>query len=322
VSHTIALLGDVMLGRAVGERLAHGDPAEVWAPEVRDLCAECDLVVVNLECCLSTRGSRTRAVPRKPFFFRGPPRAVGTLEAIGVDVAGLANNHALDFGADALEDTLGILTEAGITAVGAAGSPGEARAAVVVGDSPSLGVLALSDHPRVFAATDRAPGIAYADMAAGLPEWVRDELARLREEADLVLAFLHWGPNMTTAPARWQRERARELLAAGADVVAGHSAHVFHGVERDAEGLVLYDLGDALDDYAVDEYLRNDLGIFAIWRPEEEPPLELVGLRLDFCHTRLAEGVDAEWIAERLEAACAELGTTVSREAEQRFQVG
>ena len=49
--------------------------------------------------------------------------------------------------------------------------------------------------------------------------------------ADVVVAFPHWGPNMTSEPAGWQRARARELVAAGADLVAGHSAHIFHGIE-------------------------------------------------------------------------------------------
>jgi hypothetical protein len=124
---------------------------------------------------------------------------------------------------------------------------------------------------------------------------------------------------MTPGPARWQRARAAELVRAGADLVAGHSAHVFHGVAWVDGRPVLYDLGDALDDYAIDRDKRNDLGVMALWRPGGEPELELVGLRLDYCHTRLATGPDAEWIASRLARACGELGTTVERTAEARF---
>ena len=91
---------------------------------------------------------------------------------------------------------------------------------------------------------------------------------------------------MTSEPARWQRARASELIAAGADLVAGHSAHVFHGIEWVGERAALYDLGGALDDYAVDARLRNDLGIAALWHPRSEPEVELVGLELRFCETR------------------------------------
>jgi poly-gamma-glutamate synthesis protein (capsule biosynthesis protein) len=127
---------------------------------------------------------------------------------------------------------------------------------------------------------------------------------------------------MTSSPAPWQRERGHQLLAAGADAVAGHSAHVFHGVAVTAAGPVLYDLGGALDDYAIDPDLRNDLGVLARWRPHAEPEIEVIGLRLGFCRTELAVGADAKWIAARLERACGELGTSVERVEEARFALG
>ena len=319
---TICLLGDVMLGRRVAEAMAVVPAAEVWSSGVRDACAGCDAVVVNLECCVSARGAPTRLIPRKPYFFRAPPSAVGALRAIGTRVAGLANNHALDFGEEALVDTLAHLEGEGIAPVGAGATIDEARRGMMVEAGPlRLGVLALSDHPREYAAGAGRPGIAHADLRRGLPEWVTGEIQRLREQADIVIAFLHWGPNMTTGPARWQRARSQDLLSAGADAVAGHSAHVFHGVALTPAGPVMYDLGGAVDDYAIDDELRNDLGVLARWRPRGEPQVELVGLRLDYCRTELAAGADADWIARRLERACEELGTSVRRVDEGRFEL-
>jgi poly-gamma-glutamate capsule biosynthesis protein CapA/YwtB (metallophosphatase superfamily) len=318
---TIGLLGDVMLGRNVAERLARDPSAEVWSPQVRELCGACDALVLNLECCVSAGGSPTALIPDKPFFFRSPPSGVEALRAIGTSVAGVANNHALDFGVDALSDTLLHLESAGLPPVGAGLDTESARrGAVVPAGDARLGVLAVSDHPVEFASGPARPGIAHADLRRGLPEWIRTELERLRSEADYVLAFPHWGPNMSPRPSRWQRERAAELLAAGADAVAGHSAHVFHGIELTPHGPLLYDLGDALDDYAIDPALRNDLGVFALWRPGGQ--LELVGLHLDFCRTELAAGEDADWIAARLVRACGELGSSVRRIDEGRFVVG
>ncbi len=319
----IALLGDAMLGRSVADALERVAPADLWAPEVREIALECDAVVCNLECCISSRGRRTERVPGKPFFFRAPEAGIESLRAIGVSAVGLANNHALDYEEDALLDTLDLVSDAGIALAGAGRDLGEARRGTVfaAGDR-RVGLVAASDHPAEFAAGDGAPGIAHAELARGVPGWLADEIARLRDECDLVIAFPHWGPNMTTAPAPWQRDAAREMQAAGGDVVAGHSAHVFHGVGWDEHGPLLFDLGDALDDYAVDATLRNDLGLMAVWRPGGgAAELELVGLRLDFCHTRLADGADAEWIAARLEQACAEFGTSVERTATQRFLI-
>jgi poly-gamma-glutamate synthesis protein (capsule biosynthesis protein) len=123
---------------------------------------------------------------------------------------------------------------------------------------------------------------------------------------------------MTVHPAPYIRRAARELLHAGATLVAGHSAHVVHGAER----RVVYDLGDFLDDYRVDRRLRNDLGLLFLLDLDAHGPrrLEAVPLKLDYCHTRLARGEDASWIRHRFIDACAELGTQAT-EAEERVIV-
>lgn len=98
----LALAGDAMLGRGVGRRIARSATVETFcAPEVRQVLAEADLVLLNLECCVSDRGERWPD-PSKPYFFRAPPAAAGLLAELGVDCVTLANNHALDFGYDAL----------------------------------------------------------------------------------------------------------------------------------------------------------------------------------------------------------------------------
>ena len=317
---TVGLLGDAMLGRGVADRLIRDPHARLWSDDMMRVCASCDVLFCNLECCISERGTRTARIPRKPFFFRGPPAATDALRVLGVDAVALANNHALDYETEALADTLDHLSSAGIAAAGAGRGASAGRRGVVVNSGGlRVGLLSVTDHPLEYAASDDSWGVAFADLRTEIPGWVEDELQRLRVESDLVVAFPHWGPNMTVRPDRGRRRRARELLAAGADLVAGHSAHVFHGIELIDGRPVLYDLGPAVDDYAVDPELRNDLGLLALWRPAGEPVLELVGLHAHHCRTDLARGADADWIAERLSRACAELGTRTERMAEQRF---
>ena len=108
------------------------------------------------------------------------------------------------------------------------------------------------------------------------------------------------------------RAAAAELRAAGAALVAGHSAHVCHG----AGDRILYDLGDFLDDYAVDRRLRNDLGLLFLvtFAAGIAVRVEAVPLKLDYCRTRLADGEDAAWIRDRFRSACAALGTRVTDE--------
>jgi poly-gamma-glutamate synthesis protein (capsule biosynthesis protein) len=288
----LALAGDTMLGRGVARELERRPPQSLVEPALAELTRAADLFVLNLECCISERG---KPVP-KTFNFRAPPIAVETLLHLGVDCVTLANNHALDYGPDALLDTLEHLSAAGIAWAGAGESVEEARRPAVVDGLP---ILAFCDHEPDFAAGPNRPGIAYADLTRGVPDW-------LRERAPGALVCPHWGPNMTPAALPYVRAAARELREAGAALVAGTSAHVFQGVE----GNVLYDLGDFLDDYAVHPRLRNDYGLLFLVEldPDGLRGIEAVPLKLEFAYTRLARGEEAAWIRRRYREACADFG--------------
>jgi poly-gamma-glutamate capsule biosynthesis protein CapA/YwtB (metallophosphatase superfamily) len=304
--------GDLMLGRGVAQALTHGSAADLWSPELRAVFAEADLAVVNLECCISERGEAWDP-HRKEFHFRAPPHAVEALTAIGVRAVWLANNHALDYGPDALADTIALLHQAGIAVVGAGRNLEEARTGRIleVGGS-RIGLVAFSDHPADFAAGSGSPGIAWAELADGAPQWVIEQVRRLAPTCGVVIGGPHWGPNMTTAPPDRHRTVARDLVGAGLGALAGHSAHVVHGIERLDTAPVCYDLGDLLDDYAVDPMLRNDLGMLALLRPGER--LELVPLRLTLARTTIARGSDLATVVERVTRASRGLGTELRLE--------
>jgi poly-gamma-glutamate capsule biosynthesis protein CapA/YwtB (metallophosphatase superfamily) len=308
VTITLALAGDTMLGRGVAERLASAAPASLVAPEVVATARQADLFVLNLECCISERGSRWPA-PGKPFFFRAPPSAIEVLLHLGVDCVTLANNHALDFGEDALLDTFGHLDRAGIRWVGAGPDLDRARAPQVLeAKGHRLAVVGVTDHPSDYAATPSRPGVAYADLRAGAPSWLLEAIRSA--DADVAMVTPHWGPNMVPEPVAHVRRTAAMLVEAGTSLVAGHSAHVFHGVQD----RVLFDLGDFLDDYAVDPGLRNDLGVLWLVEVDRDGPVRIEGLpiALDFCYTRVADEEETAWIRRRLTDACAPFGTTVS----------
>jgi poly-gamma-glutamate synthesis protein (capsule biosynthesis protein) len=309
----LALAGDTMLGRGVAQALSSGQRVLI-APEVLEAAAEADLFVLNLECCISERGERW-PVADKPFFFRAPPIAAELLAAAGVNCVTLANNHALDFGQQALLDTLDHLSAVGIRCAGAGPDVSAARApARLSARGEELLVVACSDHPRDFAASRERPGIALAELRQELPDWLLGVVSESSAHSP-VLVSPHWGPNMTPEPLAYIREAAQRLLGAGATLIAGHSAHVFHG----AGPGVLYDLGDFLDDYAVDTALRNDLGLLFLVTLEDRRAVsaEALPLKLEYCYTRLASGEEADWVRRRFRAACEALGTAVRASGER-----
>jgi poly-gamma-glutamate synthesis protein (capsule biosynthesis protein) len=178
-----------------------------------------------------------------------------------------------------------------------------------------VAVLGVTDHPADFAAGPDRPGVAFADLGHRVPGWLAELVHNAGAQADVTLVTPHWGPNMTTAPVGHVRRAATMLVEAGATLIAGHSAHVPHGVA----GRVLYDLGDFLDDYRVDLDLRNDLGLLFLVTLGAAGPLRLeaLPLKLEFCHTRLAAGEDAAWMRRRFRSACAALDTSVEEAADR-----
>ena len=318
-SLTLAFAGDVMLGRLVDESLARGDYARPWG-DVLPLLRAADLFFVNLECALTARTERWPDGGYKPFYFRATPEAVTTLRLGRVAFASLANNHIGDFGPDGLRDTLAVLDRAGIAHAGAGLDRASAREpARLAADGSRLTVVAWADYPADWSATPSAPGVNYTPVSLA-PEYfgeIARALAAARKHADLVVFSIHWGPNMCARPSREFREFAHAVIDAGADVFWGHSAHVVQGVEVRHERPILYDTGDLVDDYAVDEHLRNDLS--ALFLVRVRPPVieevEVVPVRIDELQVNLARGRDRDGFVECFRARCAELGTVARVES-------
>jgi hypothetical protein len=94
-------------------------------------------------------------------------------------------------------------------------------------------------------------------------------------------------------------------------LIAGHSAHVPQG----PSGRTLFDLGDFIDDYAVDRRLRNDLGVLWMVTLDAHGPrrVEGVPLRLEFARTRLAGRDETRLLHSLLQERCAAVGSGVHR---------
>ena len=314
-SVTLALVGDVMLGRVVNRMIAEHGFAHPWG-DLLPVVGGADCFLINLECALTDHTERWRDGGHKPFYFRANPRVVETLRVAGVDFASLANNHAADFGMPGLLDTVRCLDEAGIAHAGAGGDILTARApAFLTAAGWRIGVVAFADHPAVWAAGPTSPGINYTPVSLAADHFaaIAKALTIARQQADLVIFSIHWGPNMQARPTPAFRTFARRVIETGADVFWGHSAHIVQGVEIWHGKPILYDTGDFVDDYAVDPELRNDLsGLFLLRvQPPAVARIDIVPVAIDRCQVNRARGAERDWFAERFTALCAERGTEV-----------
>lgn len=310
---TLAFIGDVMLGRMVDEALAERPPQAAWGTAL-PILQGADAVFANLECALTDQHRPWRRT-RKVFHFGARPSAVRVLQAGNIRCVSLANNHVLDFETEGLADTLRHLDAGGIAHAGAGATLAKARApALVTVGEIKIGVIALTDNEPAFAATAERPGTWHAAIGQdpGLIDLLSEQVVELRVRgADLVVLSLHWGPNMVTAPPPQFRAFAKAVIDRGVDIVHGHSAHLFQGVEARGRRLILYDSGDFLDDYAVDPQLRNDWSFAFLVEADREGPrrLELVPVRLSLARVDLARGPERRMILDRMQRLSAALDT-------------
>jgi len=321
---TLALMGDVMLGRGVDAALEHMQPQAIWGDVLPQL-RQADLRIANLECALTAhRQPWTRTW--KMFHFGAHPAAVRCLQAARIDACSLANNHILDFEEQGLRDTLHTLDAAGIRHAGAGIDASAAAMPALLevhGASPCrVALLAFTDNERAFAADDRHPGTNYLEISLQAETLARvaDAIARARAQgADWVVFSNHWGANFIERPAPDFRRFAQRVIELGADVYFGHSAHLCQGIEIHLGRPILYDTGDFIDDYAVDPVLRNDHScLFRLMFDQGRlRRIELIPVILEVAQVALARGEDFEAIATRMKQLCAELGTPFGRQADR-----
>ena len=307
--------GDVMLGRGVGRAIRREGPGYPLG-KLAACLGDADLCIVNLECAITPSLQQWEGEP-KAFYFGAPPQAAGVLARAGVDLVSLANNHVLDFGVAGLRDTLRFLDEQGIGYCGAGlGLAGALAPVVREVQGMRVGMVSFCDHQADFAAGASKPGIAWLDMddEAGTKDAFRNALASLQQEAvDWPMLSLHWGPNMVWRPSHQFRRLAHAAIDMGWKILFGHSAHVFHGIEIYRGCPILYAAGDLVDDYWVDPDFGNDhqlLFELSLTKTALQQ-LRLLPVFIAHCQASPATRSQAQTIWRRMQAACAELGSSL-----------
>jgi len=313
-----------MLGRLVDETLKSAPPEYPWG-DTLPILHGAGWRMCNLECVLSDRGKPAHG---KVFRFRSSAKNIAVLQAARINAVSLANNHVLDYGEDALLQMLELLDRAGIAHSGAGANLAQAsRLATADVCGKKVGLLAFTDNEPDWEATASRPGVFYAPAdlgdrrAQGVVEIVRGQ----RKLCDLLIVSAHWGSNWGYVPESRHVEFAHALVDAGADLIFGHSSHVFRGIEFYNSRPIVYGAGDFVDDYAVDPIERNDQGfIYIVETPGGIPRgLRLYPTRIRACRVCRAEGLHERSIVEKMKDLCAGFHTPARwHRAERYLEVG
>lgn len=266
------LVGDVMIRGRVD--------ADYWREpgsfsEVVQYLNDGGTTVANLEMPMSTRGYKAP----KWSNLRSHPEVIEDVRRFGIKAVSLANNHMLDYGPEALFDTLETCEQAGVLTCGAGRDLDHALdPAVLDVGGQSVAVLGVATTLPVGAdARAERPGIApvlvsqsfyveptmLAEQPGMVPE-VRTEanaddveavatrIRALKNDGVYVVVMIHWGvPEHWMSPytgslAEYQQPLGRALIDAGADIVCGHHSHTLHPIELYQGKPIFYSLGNFL----------------------------------------------------------------------------
>jgi poly-gamma-glutamate synthesis protein (capsule biosynthesis protein) len=240
----VSALGDVMLARDVGAHYARS-PGDFDMPDIRAYLGGSDLVLANLESPVASSG-RPEPAQAPHVTFRAAAETLGVLTEIGVTVAALGNNHALDYGESALIETLANLDAVGIGHVGAGRNYEEANAPVLL-ELRGRRVAVLS-YTFVYSVNTRMASRTRAGVADHRLERVLPRIRGLAAEGYDVLVSAHWGFEYRFYPLPYQMRQARRMIDAGARLVLGHGPHVPQGIETHRGRDIVYSLGNFIFD--------------------------------------------------------------------------
>lgn len=309
-----------------------------------------DLNLVNLETAVTESTDKWAG---KVFNYRMHPGNLGVLGEGRVDFVSLANNHTVDFGEKGLRDTIRGVRGVGVQFAGVGDNAVEARLPAILdlprrsdseGDQVKhkVHVYSASDHPRDWSVIPEFHLIDYTPSTKHHLKTLLTTPCHSQSKADessLKIFSIHWGPNYTWQPSEQIRDMAHFLIdECGVDIVHGHSAHHIQGVERYKGAVIMYGCGDFVDDYALNEEFRNDLG--GVWRVVVSTDngdgggrgegkrlmldkLEIFPTRCDRFQVTLldVDDEDHEWVQRKIMKLSEKMGTRVRRELGREGQV-
>ena len=358
----LCLSGDVMTGRGVDQVLpAAGDPRlwEQYAASATDYVALAeaasgpipqpadfswpwgdamqvldelapDLRIVNLETSIT---SSDDFQPAKAVLYRMHPGNVSCLSAARLDACALANNHVLDFGVAGLEETLDVLTRAGLGPVGAGLDEQEAWRPVVLTAGGHRVLLwsvgsASSGVPHSWAAGPQRAGVAVlSEDSEADADAICERVRRVKQPGDVAVVSVHWGSNWGYRVPRAQVRFAHRLIDGGVDVVHGHSSHHPRPIEVYRDRLVLYGCGDLINDYegiGGHERFRGDLRLLYLARLDPDGRLDelrMVPLQSRQLRLRHATEQDTRWLHRVLRKASSDFGSRIDLALDARLLV-
>jgi hypothetical protein len=237
-SGSIALLGDVALdGLFRAEPGKNGRRFAAMAPILQSF----PLVLANLETPLSGENEFNEAKKngKGVIHYTDETTVKEILPLLNIAGVSQANNHIYDCGKSGVINTVKCLETLGIKFAGAGYAHEHLEPVFFDIGGKRIGFTAYADRATNPCIPDNAGiHINYFDE-----ETVTEKIEEIKKECDTLILSIHWGRDYSSYPTKQQRETARRLIDAGADIIMGHHTHTLQPFETYKNGLIFYSLG-------------------------------------------------------------------------------
>ena len=277
---SIIFTGDILLDRGVRRQIETSGVESLFAPDIDSLFRQADVVVGNLECPVT----RVEAPVQKLYCFRGEPQWLDALKAHGFTHLNMANNHTVDQGRRGLRDTWQNVRRAGMVPVGAGENMAEASRPVLLASAPREVWLIASLRMSL----ENFPFLKDRPCVSQLPfDSLVAQVQRLRAEKPraVIVVSLHWGAEHTLKPVPQQRQQARRLIDAGADLLVCHHTHTLQTVEEYRGKRIYYSIGNFIFDPS--QPVNRQSCVVRLNVTADDLSVETVSVTIDNCTPRL-----------------------------------
>ncbi len=285
---TLMFGGDVTLTDAYTDSVGSD---RQWAFAAMGETRQADVAMVNLEAPFTTAET---PLPDKQFNFKVDPENVQVLKNGGIDLVTLANNHAMDYQAAGLDDTIKTLDQAGIRHVGAGRTIEEARRPEIL-DVKGQRIAYLGYYDGEF----QAAGEGVAGTNSRQNDRVAADIKAIRSQVDWVVVNYHWGEELAKYPGDYQMDLARFTIDQGADLVVGHHPHVLQGAEIYKGRPIVYSLGNFIfGGKSVSDY---DTAVLKVALKDKQMKVEFVPVEVRGFQPKVASGDRGTEILHQIE---------------------
>ena len=238
-SITICSVGDLMISDSplyvsVGVGTAYRKIRDRLFCECKSVFQDADIVVGNLESVVYQPKDNTLSENQMSC----GEDAIKDLKDSGFNVLNLANNHSLQHGTEALAYTQNICKKNGICGIGLKDDP----VCYIDRDNIKVAFLSLCIHKEWYL----PESITYENRI----NYILSEIQRIRakDKSIVIIVSVHWGDEFALYPSDAQIGLAHLFVNEGVDLVLGHHAHVFQGIEEYERSLIVYGQGNFVSD--------------------------------------------------------------------------